>query len=215
MNQIVQPVASAAAVRTRTVTWEDPLVFARAGATLAGIDYLRAVAQGKLPPPPIALLLGFDIEEVAEGRVVFTAATGEHQYNPIGVVHGGLAATLLDSAMGCAVHSRLPKGRGYTTLEIKVNYVRAQARQRPAARDRHRGPHGRQDRDRRGAPPRPRGPAVCPRDHDLHVVWCGGVTIANTPPRRCCRRDRAERRRNTSARSRRAVPADHDRARRP
>ena len=127
MNQIVQPVASAAAMRTRTrtVTWEDPLVSARAGATLAGIDYLRAVAQGTLPPPPIALLLGFDIEEVAEGRVVFTAATGEHQYNPIGVVHGGLAATLLDSAMGCAVHSRLPKGRGYTTLEIKVNYVRA------------------------------------------------------------------------------------------
>jgi uncharacterized protein (TIGR00369 family) len=124
MDQIVQPVASAS-VRTRTITWEDPLASARVGASLSGIDYLRAVAQGKLPPPPIALLLGFDIEEVAEGRVVFTAETGEHQYNPIGVVHGGLAATLLDSAMGCAVHSLLPPGRGYTTLEIKVNYVRA------------------------------------------------------------------------------------------
>jgi uncharacterized protein (TIGR00369 family) len=122
MDQIVQPVAS---TRTRTVTWEDPLAAARVGATLSGIDYLRAVAEGKLPPPPIALLLGFDIEEVADGRVVFTAETGEHQYNPIGVVHGGLAATLLDSAMGCAVHSRLPAGRGYTTLEIKVNYERA------------------------------------------------------------------------------------------
>ena len=125
MDQIVHVAASAASTRTRTVTWEDPLVSARAGATLSGIDYLRAIAQGKLPPPPIALLLGFDIAEVAEGRVVFTAETGEHQYNPIGVVHGGLAATLLDSAMGCAVHSRLPAGRGYTTLEIKVNYVRA------------------------------------------------------------------------------------------
>ena len=124
MDQIVQPVAATSA-RTRTITWEDPLASAHAGTTLSGIDYLRAVAQGKLPPPPIALLLGFDIEEVAEGRVVFAAETGEHQYNPIGVVHGGLAATLLDSAMGCAVHSLLPPGRGYTTLEIKVNYVRA------------------------------------------------------------------------------------------
>ena len=125
MDQIVRPVASASSARTRTVTWEDPLLSARAGTTLSGIDYLRAIAQGKLPPPPIALLLGFDIAEVEEGRVVFTAETGEHQYNPIGVVHGGLAATLLDSVMGCAVHSRLPAGRGYTTLEIKVNYVHA------------------------------------------------------------------------------------------
>jgi uncharacterized protein (TIGR00369 family) len=124
MDQIVQPLASTSA-RTRTITWEDPLASARVGANLSGIDYLRAVAKGKLPPPPIALLLGFDIEEVAEGRVVFIAETGEHQYNPIGVVHGGLAATLLDSAMGCAVHTQLPAGRGYTTLEIKVNYVRA------------------------------------------------------------------------------------------
>ena len=123
--QAIRAAAPATLARTRAITWEDPLISARAGATLSGIDYLRAIAQRKLPPPPIALLLGFDIEEVAEGRVVFTAETGEHQYNPIGVVHGGLAATLLDSAMGCAVHSRLPRGRGYTTLEIKVNYVRA------------------------------------------------------------------------------------------
>ena len=125
--QAIRPAAPAAAVRTRTrtVSWEDPLVSARAGANLSGIEYLRAIAQGKLPAPPIALLLGFDIDEVEEGRVVFAAETGEHQYNPIGVVHGGVAATLLDSVMGCAVHSRLPRGRGYTTLEIKVNYVRA------------------------------------------------------------------------------------------
>lgn len=118
------PVASTHA-RTRTVAWEDPLLGARAGASLSGIEYLRAIAQGKIPAPPIALLLGFALEEVEEGRVVFTAEPGEHHYNPIGVVHGGLAATLLDSAMGCAVHSLLAQGRGYTTLEIKVNYVRA------------------------------------------------------------------------------------------
>jgi uncharacterized protein (TIGR00369 family) len=128
MDHAVHPVASTAA-RMRTVSWEDPLVSARAGATLSGIDYLRAIAQGEIPPPPIARLLGFDIEQVEEGRVIFTAEPGEHHYNPIGVVHGGLAATLLDSAMGCAVHSRLPQGRGYTTLEIKVNYVRAITRE--------------------------------------------------------------------------------------
>jgi uncharacterized protein (TIGR00369 family) len=111
--------------RTRIVTWEDPLATAHAGAALSGIEFLRAVARGEIPAPPIALLLGFTLDEVEEGRVVFTAEPGEHHYNPIGVVHGGLAATLLDSAMGCAVHSRLPRGRGYTTLEIKVNYVRA------------------------------------------------------------------------------------------
>jgi uncharacterized protein (TIGR00369 family) len=69
--------------------------------------------------------MGFDLAEVSEGRVVFTLDPGEQHYNPIGVVHGGVAATLLDSAMGCAVASMLPKGRAYTTLEIKVNYVRA------------------------------------------------------------------------------------------
>ncbi|HXW25155.1 MAG TPA: PaaI family thioesterase [Xanthobacteraceae bacterium] len=121
--------ASDAAVRTRTVTWEDPLAAARAGASLSGIAFLRAVAQGQIPAPPIALLLGLDIDEVEEGRVVFTCEPDEYHYNPIGVVHGGLAATLLDSAMGCAVHSRLPQGRGYTTLEIKVNYVRAITRE--------------------------------------------------------------------------------------
>jgi uncharacterized protein (TIGR00369 family) len=107
------------------VTWEDPLAAARAGAALSGVEFLQAVMQEKIPAPPIALLLGFTIDEVEEGRVVFTVEPGEHHYNPIGVVHGGLAATLLDSAMGCAIHSLLPQGRAYTTLEIKVNFVRA------------------------------------------------------------------------------------------
>jgi len=111
--------------RTRTVTWQDPTSVAKAALAMAGAAFLRAIAERRLPPPPIASLMGFDIEEVGEGRVVFAVDPQEYHYNPIGVVHGGLAATLLDSCMGCAVHSLLPEGRAYTTLELKVNFVRA------------------------------------------------------------------------------------------
>ncbi len=111
--------------RTRTISWEDPLPGARAGREMSGIDYLRAIASGKYPAAPIAVLLGMGVAEIEEGRVVFAVEPAEYHYNPIGVVHGGLAATLLDSAMACAVHSLLPAGVGYTTLEIKVNLVRA------------------------------------------------------------------------------------------
>jgi uncharacterized protein (TIGR00369 family) len=111
--------------RTRTVTWDDPVDSAARGRGLAGIDYLSQIASGTIPPPPIAVLLGFELVEVEEGRAVFAVTPGEFHYNPIGAVHGGLAATLLDSAMGCAVHSTLPAGTGYTTLEFKVNFARA------------------------------------------------------------------------------------------
>jgi uncharacterized protein (TIGR00369 family) len=111
--------------RERTVSWEDPVAAATRGVGLAGIEYLRKIAAGEIPPPPIAVLLGFELVEVEEGRAVFAVTPGEFHYNPIGVVHGGLAATLLDSAMGCAVHSTLPAGTGYTTLELKVNFARA------------------------------------------------------------------------------------------
>src|SRR5436305_4613512 len=86
---------------------------------------MHRLIKGEFPPPPIAVTMGFTILEVDFGRAVFGAVPAEFHYNPIGVVHGGLAATLLDSAMGCAVHSTLPIGVGYTTLEIKVNYLRA------------------------------------------------------------------------------------------
>jgi len=86
--------------RTRTVTWQDPVVSGKAARTMSGAAFLRAIAEGKLPPPPIANLMGFDIVEVGEGEVVFAVEPQEFHYNPIGVVHGGLAATLLDSAMG-------------------------------------------------------------------------------------------------------------------
>jgi uncharacterized protein (TIGR00369 family) len=115
--------------RTRTITWEDPLVTAQAGSAMSGIDMLRAVQAGALPPPPIALLMGFWLDEVAEGRAVFAVQPAEYHYNPIGVVHGGLAMTLLDSALGCAIQSLLPTGVVYTTLETKVNLVRALTRE--------------------------------------------------------------------------------------
>ena len=110
--------------RSRTVSWEDPLALADAGRALSGADYLQKLIRGELPPPPIAVLLNFRLDEIAEGRAVFVCDPAEYHYNPIGLVHGGLAATLLDSAMGCAVHSTLPAGVAYTTLEIKVNYLR-------------------------------------------------------------------------------------------
>jgi len=110
--------------RTHTVSWEDPRALAEAARGLTGLEFLRKIVAGELPRPPISALLNFCVAEVGEGRAVFTAEPAEYHYNPIGVVHGGLAATLLDSAMGCAVHTTLPAGAGYTTLEIKVNYVR-------------------------------------------------------------------------------------------
>jgi uncharacterized protein (TIGR00369 family) len=110
--------------RSRTVTWEDPVAAAEAAAKMSGLEALEAIRDGRLPPPPIAKLLGLEPLALGHGRAVFAATPDESHYNPIGAVHGGLAATLLDSAMGCAVQSTLPVGFGYTTLELKVNFVR-------------------------------------------------------------------------------------------
>jgi uncharacterized protein (TIGR00369 family) len=111
--------------RKRTITWEDPIAALQAGKLMSGIEYLKAMQAGELPSPPIANLIGMWITEVSEGRVVFAMESAEYHYNPLGTVHGGIAATLLDSAMGCAVQSMLPYGAGYTTLELKTNYLRA------------------------------------------------------------------------------------------
>jgi uncharacterized protein (TIGR00369 family) len=111
--------------RHRTVTWEDPSPVRILGATRSGLELWQAIAAGELPPPPVARLLGFDeIETVEEGRVVFAMDPAEEHLNPLGTVHGGVLTTLLDSAMGCAVHTTLPAGALYTTLELKVNFLR-------------------------------------------------------------------------------------------
>lgn len=110
--------------RTRTVTWADPFLLPQAAAGKTGLEVLTEVFEGRLPPPPIAQTMGFAGVHVEEGKAVFEGEPGEHLYNPIGVVHGGFAMALLDSAMGCAVHSTLKLGERYTTLEVHTNFVR-------------------------------------------------------------------------------------------
>jgi uncharacterized protein (TIGR00369 family) len=110
--------------RSLTVSWSDPAVLAAAGRSMSGIEFLCAIRDGRLPPPPIAEVLGFRLAQVDTGLAVFAFTPGEQHYNPIGVVHGGLAMTLLDSAMGCSVQTRMPAGGGYTTVEAKTNLVR-------------------------------------------------------------------------------------------
>jgi uncharacterized protein (TIGR00369 family) len=112
-------------VRTRTVTWQDPLAALPAAAGMSGMAFMKAVFDGELPPPPIMTTMAITGGEVEEGRAVFEGEPGEFLYNPIGVVHAAFAMTILDSAMGCAVHTTLAVGERYTTLETKVNFVRA------------------------------------------------------------------------------------------
>jgi uncharacterized protein (TIGR00369 family) len=112
-------------MRSLTVSWQDPRALAQAGRSMSGIDFLRAIRDRRLPAPPIAELIGFRLVEVDTGHAVFELQPGEQHYNPIGVVHGGVAMTLLDSAMGCAVHTHMPAGGAYTTLEAKTHLVRA------------------------------------------------------------------------------------------
>jgi uncharacterized protein (TIGR00369 family) len=112
-------------LRSLSITWNDPMSLAEAGRSMPGIEFLRAMRDGRLPHPPICALLNYKLVEVEPGYAVFEITAGEQHYNPIGVVHGGIAMTLLDSAMGCAVQTQMPAGGGYTTLEAKTNLVKA------------------------------------------------------------------------------------------
>jgi uncharacterized protein (TIGR00369 family) len=110
--------------RSRTYSWSDPAALRDAGSGMSGLEFIKAVFEGKLPPPPIASTMDFTGAEAEEGRVVFVGEPSEFHYNPIGVVHGGFAMTLLDSALACAVQTTLVQGEGYTSLETSVNFVR-------------------------------------------------------------------------------------------
>lgn len=120
--------------RTRTVTWDDPNATAQHVGKMSGLDLLRLVVEGKAPAPPMARLMGFDLVEAREGFAAFQVKPQEFHYNPTGTVHGGLAMTLLDSAMGCAVMSTCAKGQGYTTVDVHVNLTRAITKDTPVLR---------------------------------------------------------------------------------
>ncbi|WP_406497600.1 PaaI family thioesterase [Streptomyces sp. NBC_01604] len=110
--------------RSRTYEWSDPAITAAAVGRTSGLDLLQEMLAGRLPGPPVTATLDFTLDEVAEGRAVFSLVPGEEHYNPIGSVHGGVYATLLDSAAGCAVQSTLPPGMGYTSLDLTVKFLK-------------------------------------------------------------------------------------------
>lgn len=110
--------------RTRTVSWADPSISSASIRKLSGLEFLRKIRDGEIPEPPIAALLGFQLTKVEPGAAAFEFDPAEYHYNPAGGVHGGVAATLLDSAMTCAVQTTLPQGTGCTTLEFKISLVR-------------------------------------------------------------------------------------------
>ncbi len=110
--------------RTRTITWTDPAASERHIAAAPGLEVLQRVIAGELPNSPMAQLMGITLVDATAGGAVFTATPGEYHYNPAGVAHGGFAATLLDSAMGCAAYTTMPAGVNYTTVELKVSLMR-------------------------------------------------------------------------------------------
>ncbi len=125
MTTPVNTISPPCAVRSRTIRWEDPMIGAAKAMTMNGLDYLKEVEAGAVPPPPIGLLMDFRIREIKHGEVTFEVTPSEYHYNPIGMVHGGLFATLMDSTMASAIQTTLPAGTGYSTVDLQVTYVKA------------------------------------------------------------------------------------------
>jgi uncharacterized protein (TIGR00369 family) len=113
------------AQRSKEVRWHDPAALATESLQRSGREFLQSIVDGRLPPPPIAALLGMRLVSVGDGEALFACEPDEAVYNPIGMVHGGWLCTLLDSAAGCAVHSSLPAGAGYSSIEIKISFLKA------------------------------------------------------------------------------------------
>jgi uncharacterized protein (TIGR00369 family) len=111
--------------RSRTYTWDDPLALRDAMADRSGLELMQLMAAGEIPPPPIANTLGFRLVEAERGRALFECEPAEYHYNPIGIVHAGLAMTLMDSAMGLAFVTTIDEPVGWTTLEVKASFTRA------------------------------------------------------------------------------------------
>ena len=110
--------------RTRTISWHDPVDAARQAHGLTGLEALHRIGNGLLPPPPVADLVGFHPIFVSPGYVVFGYEPREEHYNTLGAVHGGIVTTVLDTVMGCAVHSTLAAGSAPVTIELKTSFVR-------------------------------------------------------------------------------------------
>ncbi len=114
-----------APVRERRISWTDPAVLAADAGTSGGLSFLEKIVSGELPPPPVAALLEMRLVGVERGKAVFAMTPAEYMFNPIGSVHGGMIATILDSAIGCAVQTTLPAGAVYTSIDIQVRFLRA------------------------------------------------------------------------------------------
>jgi len=110
--------------RSRTVRWDDPIALAEQAKTMSGIEFLQALVDGTIAPPPIAELMRMRAVSAEIGTVTFTCDPDESMYNPIGTVHGGLVCTLLDTVLGCVTQTTLPLGQGYTSMDITVSYLR-------------------------------------------------------------------------------------------
>lgn len=110
--------------QTKTITWVDPRPQAAQALTMSGLDYLQAMMDGSIPPPPIASHINLEMLEASPGVAIMAATPDESHYNPIGSVHGGFFATLLDSVCGCAVQTTLPAGTAYTSLDLNVSFLR-------------------------------------------------------------------------------------------
>jgi uncharacterized protein (TIGR00369 family) len=111
--------------RSRTFEWDDPRATTSAAEGRTGLELLRSIVAGETPQPPISAPLDFAIVGASEGAATFRGVPGEHLLNPMGVIHGGYAATLLDSAMGCAVMTTLDADTAYTTVELSIHLTRA------------------------------------------------------------------------------------------
>jgi uncharacterized protein (TIGR00369 family) len=109
--------------RSKLVSWEDPADLRAASAGLPGREFLEAIIAGELPPPPITTLVGAELLAVGNGEATFACAPDESTYNPMGIVHGGLLCTLLDTAAGCAVHTLLPAAARFSSIELKVSFL--------------------------------------------------------------------------------------------
>jgi len=113
------------ASQSKTITWCDPTMLANAATELRGRDFMQAIADGRLAPPPMANLVGARLVSVGDAEAFFRCTPDESNYNPLGIVHGGLLCTLLDFAAGAAVHTQLPAGAAFSSIEIKVSYLKA------------------------------------------------------------------------------------------